>query len=129
MKILKILVEITIDAFRSIIIFFEDNLMKFVNILNVLFPYAMLFYGQYIGETRGISVGWEILIPLVFAIIVYYLKSVANKIGKGITIPLPSKRFTEVDDDGEVSIENKRIQELLLYMADLEDWLEKKGLL
>lgn len=129
MKILKMLVEITIDAFRSIIIFFEDNLMKFVNILNVLFPYAMLFYGQYIGETRGISVGWEILIPLVFAIIVYYLKSVANKIGKGITIPLPSKRFTEVDDDGEVSIENKRIQELLLYMADLEDWLEKKGLL
>lgn len=123
------LVEITIDAFRSIMIFFEDNLMKFVNILNVLFPYAMLFYGQYIGDTRGISVGWEILIPLVFAIIVYYLKSVANKIGKGITIPLPSKRFTEVDDDGEVSIENKRIQELLLYMADLEDWLEKKGLL
>lgn len=129
MKILKMLVEITIDAFRSIMIFFEDNLMKFVNILNVLFPYAMLFYGQYIGDTRGISVGWEILIPLVFAIIVYYLKSVANKIGKGITIPLPSKRFTEVDDDGEVSIENKRIQELLLYMADLEDWLEKKGLL
>ena len=129
MKILKMLVEITIDAFRGIMIFFEDNLMKFVNILNVLFPYAMLFYGQYIGETRGISVGWEILIPLVFAIIVYYLKSVANKIGKGITIPLPSKRFTEVDDDGEVSIENKRIQELLLYMADLEDWLEKKGLL
>lgn len=129
MKILKMLVEITIDAFRSIIIFFEDNLMKFVNILSVLFPYAMLFYGQYIGETRGISVGWEILIPLVFAIVVYYLKSVANKIGKGITIPLPSKRFTEVDDDGEVSIENKRIQELLLYMADLEDWLEKKGLL
>ena len=37
--------------------------------------------------------------------------------------------FTEVDDYGEVSIPNNRIQELILYLADLEDWLERKGLL
>ena len=33
------------------------------------------------------------------------------------------------DDYGEVSIPNNRIQELILYLADLEDWLERKGLL
>ena len=57
------------------------------------------------------------------------LRSYANKIGKGTTIPVPDKRFTEVDDYGEVSIPNNRIQELILYLADLEDWLERKGLL
>lgn len=45
-------------------------------------------------------------------------------------IPIPEKRFTEIDkDDGMVSVDNNRIQELLLYVADLEDSLERKGLL
>ena len=76
-----------------------------------------------------LSVGGEIFIPLIFCILIFFIKSYANKIGKGTTIPIPNKRFTEEDDDGEVSIENRRIQELILYTADLEDWLERKWLL
>ena len=85
---------------------------------------------QYIAINKNdITVGLEILIPIVFIILIFYLKSTANKLGKGTTIPIPDKRFTKIDDDGEVTIENKRIQELILYVADLEDWLERKGLL
>lgn len=129
-KLFKILVEITFEAICSFTYFIKNNLVTFANILNLILPYVMYFLGQYLAfSRRDIAVGREIFVPLIFVVVVYYLKSTANKMGKGITIPLPEKRFTQVDDDGEVSIENKRIQELILYVADLEDWLERKGLL
>ena len=110
--------------------FIENNLVKFANILNLLLPYVMYFIGQRIAADRGkIVVGGELFIPLIFVVIIYFLRSTANKLGKGTTIPVPDKRFTQTDEDGEVSIEHKRIQELILYLADLEDWMERKGLL
>jgi hypothetical protein len=129
-KLFRVLVEVTIDAFCNFAYFIKNNLTNFANILNLTLPYVMYFIGQYIAFNRNnISIGWEICTPIVFVVVIYYLRSTANKMGKGITIPIPDKRFTKVDDDGEVSIEHKRVQELLLYTADLEDWLERKGLL
>ena len=127
---MKIIIEVIFDIFKNIANFFKSNLRTFANILYIVAPYVMYFSGQYVANDRNdICVGGEVFIPLIFIVIAYILKSAANKLGKGITIPIPNKRFTEVDDDGEVSIENNRIQELLLYIADLEDWLERKGLM
>lgn len=129
-KILKILVEITFEAFCSVGYFIKSNLRNFATILNIALPYVMYFIGQYVAIDRNeVAVGGELFIPIVFVVFIFYCKSTANKLGKGTSIPLPEKRFTKVEDDGEVTIENKRIQELILYLADLEDWLERKGLL
>ena len=127
-KTFEIIYDITIDALRGIAYFIEKNLVNFANALNLILPYIMYFIGITAGK-NNIYICWELCLPLVFAVVVYYLRSIANRIGKGITVPIPDERFTEVDDDGEVSIKNDRIQELLLYTADLEDWLERKGLL
>lgn len=122
--------EIIVEAFTRVVNFFKSNLIVFANILVLLCPYVMYFLGQKVAIDIGdFSIGPEIIIPLAVSVLIYILKSIANKIGKGITIPVPNKRFTEVDDDGEVNVEVKRTQELILYMADLEDWLERKGLL
>lgn len=129
-KIFNIIVEVTYETICSVGHFIESNMRNFAIILDVILPYAMYFLGQYAAIDRNnITVGGEIFIPIVLTIIIFYLKSMANKLGKGITIPIPDKRFTKVEDDGEVTIENKRIQELILYLADLEDWMERKGLL
>ena len=129
-KLFDVIIEVTIDAFCGFAYFIKNNLTNFANIISLILPYVMYFIGQYVALTRdSLSVGWEICIPLGCVVVTYYLRSAANKMGKGITIPIPEKRFTTVDDDGEVSIEHKRVQELLLYTADLEDWLERKGLL
>lgn len=129
-KFLRVVAEITHETFCDFAYFIKSNLIAFASILNLIIPYAMYFIGQYIAINRGkIAVGYEIIAPLVFIILIYYLKSMANKMGKGTVIPVPDKRFTQVDDYGEVSIENNRIQELILYMADLEDWMERKGML
>lgn len=127
---MRILWEVTVDAFHNVVYFVKNNLLKFASFLNLIAPYVMYFIGQYVAvDKKKIAVGGEVFIPLAFMIVIYYIRSTANKIGKGTTIPIPNKRFTQVDDDGEVSIENNRLQELILYVADLEDWLERKGLL
>ena len=129
-EILKLIVEITYESIINIGYFFESNLRNSVEIVEAMLPFITYFLGQTVAVDRGyIAVGGEILIPIVLLIICFYAKCITNKLGKGMTIPLPEKRFTNVDDDGEVSIENRRIQELILYLADLEDWLERKGLL
>ncbi len=129
-KFFWIICEITLDIFRATAYFIKNNLRTFASLLDLVLPYIMYFIGQYVCETIGyLEVGAEVFIPLGFVVVVYYLRSSANKLGKGITIPIPYKRFSNVDDDGEVTIENKRMPELILYIADLEDWLERKGLL
>lgn len=130
MKVLRIVGEITYETWCSVTYFVKSNLINFARILNLLLPYAMYFIGQYVANNRKeIAIGSELFVPLLFVVIIYYLKSTANKIGKGTTIPVPDKRFTEVDDYGEVSVENNRLQEMILYLADLEDWMKRKGLL
>lgn len=129
-KFIKITIEIILDIMKAITYFITNNLRNFARLLNLALPYIMYLVGQKACEIRGkIAIGSELFIPIVVYIVIYYIRSYANKIGKGHTIPIPDKRFTEVDDYGEVSIENNRIQELILYLADLEDWLERKGLL
>lgn len=130
MKFLKIIWSIIVDLFYVFVDFIENNLRNFARMLNLILPYFMYIIGQYVRNERGkITFGGEIFFPICFCIIIYFVRSYANKIGKGITIPVPEKRFTEVDEDGEVSIENRRVQELILYLADLEDWFERKGML
>jgi len=123
-RFLSIFLEVTYDAFRNIGNFITNNMLNFANILNLLLPFAMYFVGK-----QEMSIDIWILFPIIPMILVYYAKNIANKIGKGITVPIPEKRFTEIGDEGEVSVENERLQEMLLYMADLEDWLQRKGLL
>ena len=129
-RFLRITLAIIFDVMQAAHYFITSNLRNFARILNFILPYVMYIIGQKVCEERGkIVFGSEIFVPIIFCIIIYYIRSYANKIGKGTTIPVPDKRFTEVDDYGEVSIPNNRIQELILYLADLEDWLERKGLL
>lgn len=135
MKLMRILYEVALDAFNGFVYFIKNNLINFANVLSIILPFAMYIVGQFAAinnyalDEKRIIIDVEIYIPIITLFIVYCLKSIANKIGKGITVPIPDKRFTQVDDDGEVSIEHNRLQELLLYTADLEDWFEKKGLI
>lgn len=130
MRLIKIIGEITSEAIYSVAYFAENNLVNFARLLRLALPYIMYLIGQNVMLFRGeYTVGSEVLIPIVFFVIIHYLLSTANKLRKGSSIPVPDKRFTEVDDDGEVSVENKRIHELILYLADLEDWMERKGIL
>lgn len=129
-RFFRIFVEVLFDAVSAVIYFVESNLRNFANVLNIVCPYVMYLIGQHVFSFRGkFNVGGELLIPLIFTVVIYLIRQFANKIGKGITVPVPQKRFTSIDDEGEVSISQSRLQELILYVADVEDWLERHGLL
>lgn len=129
-KIWNIIKEIMIDFLHATTYFLTSNMRNFANILNVSCPYLMYFIGQYVqtGDFK-FTYGYDLIIPIIIVMITYFLHSAANKTGKGNACPVPTKRFTTVSEDGEVSIEHSRLQELLLYMADLEDWMERKNIL
>lgn len=116
-SILKELVE-------SIIYAVACNLKNISSVINLVLPFICFYLGRY-SLLNLLIVSIIILFGLFLS---YFTKQFANKIGKGETCPVPTKRFTEKTDDGEVSIEVDRLQELTLYMADLEDWLESKGI-
>ena len=124
MKFIRITKEILIDAYYTIIYVAEKNINNLSNMLLFCLPYIMYFLGK--GK---IEINKYMIIPIVMFLVIMFLKTYANKIGKGSTIPIPERRFTEVDEDGEVSVEVSRTQELLLWTADVEDWLHRKGLL
>lgn len=129
-KILKAIIDVTVDAFHSFAYFIKINLINFANVISATFPLVAYFIGQYVSLSRNeINVGGELFLILAVPVVVFFIKGIANKLGAGYDVPVPEERFTKVNDDGEVTMEQRRIQELLLYMADLEDWMEKRGLL
>lgn len=129
-KAFNIMKEITGDILYATAHFFVSNMRNFANILSVSCPYLMYFIGQHVqvGNFAFVYDGY-IFIPILFVLATYYLHSAANKTGTGNACPVPAKRFTTVSEDGEVSVEQSRLQELLLYVANVEDYLERKHIL
>lgn len=126
-KWLSMFKDITMDVWYEVVYFVQMNMRYAAALAEIALPYGMYVLGQSVALSRGsIEVGGEIFIPILCTVVIHYIKEFANKSGKGNIIPIPAKRFTEVDDDGEVSVDNKRLQELLLYVADLEDYMTRK---
>lgn len=123
-------IETIKDVIDQAFLWCIDNLRNFTLLINFLLPYACLWIGQYCYHWRaGYGVGGEILLPMMVFILIHIINMFTNKIGKGTNIPVPSKRFTDIASDGMVSIPNDRLEELILYVGDLEDWMEKNNLM
>ena len=123
---MNLLKEVLKDTWFSIEYFIRSNLRHFASFFEFALPYCMFYAGMY-GNANVVLV---MIIPVVMFLGIHILRSCADKLGTGNRIPpIPNKRFTQVDEDGEVSIENSRLQELILYVADLEDWMERKNIL
>lgn len=100
-----------------------------VLINNVVCPFLMLYIGQYVCSKRGyMTAGAEILVPLFVLLMTMFMKRYA-RLTKSVKtkLPVPDKRFTVVEEDGEVFVKQEEIQEIILYLADLEDYLERTG--
>lgn len=113
---------------------FKDVIANWIanagNVLLVSGPFVMLLVGEFVFAERGYwAIGGEVILPFVFVIVGFALKSYARVSGKDRSdIPVPYRRFTNVDyNSGQVDVEYDRAQEMILYMADLEDWFDRNG--
>lgn len=119
---LKIFKQIIVETINNIKYYFKNNMRYIIWIATIIIPYVM----YYLGVNKAPVI--VLIMPILFYLISYFIKCYLDKIGKGTSIPIPLKRFTDVSKDGEVSVEINRQEELILYVADLEDWFERKGL-
>ena len=125
---MSICIEVVKDAIDRTCQWFWKNVYVIANTILFLSPYGYMYLASVLTHSRGyVAIGGEQLVPVVIAFICGMSKGIADKLGKGIDIPVPVQRFTETDSDGEVRIPVERSEELILYIADLEDWLEKQG--
>lgn len=90
-------------------------------------PYAVIASSYFYGclAVASLNMFWlTVLAQTTCFIVSKYLKySEVEDTG----FPVPVKRFTSEYRDGEVTIENSRLQEMILYVCDVEDWLESSG--
>lgn len=130
-KFFRITADIIVEAYYTILDAVANSLRYVAFILKVALPYLMWYIGIYLYEQRGkFAVGGEVFVPLIIFIVIYYIKQYANRLGKGESIPVPEKRFTENgEEEGEYTVETNRVEEMIIYMSKLEDWLQRKGLL
>lgn len=120
----KILNDTFTEIKFSIVKFFKNNTIFLCNLVQFLLPFVMFAVGKYSG--RAIF----ILFALIALIIIFFIKSVYKQVvikDKISDFPIPSKRFTK-EIDGEVNMEESRLEELLLYVCDVENWAEQKGI-
>ena len=114
-------------AFKATVYFIKHNLKKLSKGVLVALPFIMYYLGTRYGLSKNGIAMWIIIPSLVFglsAMIDWIAKNYENK----VDLPVPPKRFTRVDEDGEVTIETKRLQELIIWLSEYEDWLERRGI-
>lgn len=115
------------EMVRSVINEIKNSLYSVSTFIIFILPYFMLLIGEYVYKIRNtFDVGSEFFIPIVtFIIVIFIRKYVRNKKAEGM--PIPKERFTHVDEDEVVSIERGSLVSMMLYVAELEDYLERQG--
>lgn len=125
-----------LKAFRSSILelyhqfkyFISINIKYLIKLIDISIPYIYAYISILLYRDRnGIIIGYEVLIPIIAYIILSVLNNFLNKINKGYDIPLPRERFTTLNDNGNVSVDNSSINDIILYLYDLEEYLKSKG--
>lgn len=120
--------EVVSDFLCGVIFFLESNLYNFGMLIDISTPYIMWYIGIALFQERGyFGVGGELFIPIALMFIATTFKKAANRRGKGYRVPVARKRFTVEDEYGEISIAEDDIQEIILYLNDVENYIEKRG--
>lgn len=125
-----------LKAFRSSIselyhqfkYFISINIKYLIKLIDISIPYIYAYISILLYRDRNnLIIGYEVLIPIIAYIILSVLNNFLNKINKGYDIPLPRERFTTLNDNGNISVDNSSINDIILYLYDLEEYLKSKG--
>lgn len=123
-----------LDAIGSVCYELFCTSKYYAKLLCSALPFFIMMASNYFMYYAGVvddefKIGGVLLTPFAFYAVAYIINKVTSRVHvKGTTCPIPNKRFTTEEDD-IVHIDVERLQELTLYMAELEDWFEKKGLM
>ena len=129
-EFLSDLVASITEIINDIFYYLGRTMVVWPALLNIICPYVMWYLIIYLYGIRGeFKIGGEVFVPLAFFIIGNILRNLSVRRNHANSIPIPRKRFTQEEGYGEYSVEQARINEMILYVAEVENYLERKGLL
>lgn len=108
--------------------FITRNVRNFAIVIDIILPFLMLVIGEYVYSVRNdFLVGSELAIPIILIIISSVLKSIYTKLGNDDSFPVPYERFTHIDSEGVIISDKARYVDMVLYVSQVEDYLERHG--
>lgn len=119
---LKILIEITKNLIAKVVLKVKKCLVGISDFAVFILPFVEWY--MVVNNYDWVTLFFT---PIVVVLLTYYMREYANRIGYGNSCPVPAKRFTE-EKHGEVFIDRSRMQELIIYVNQVEDWLEKNDI-
>lgn len=121
-SVLKALWTVLLEMLYS----FKYNIVKELDKIAVIIEIAIpVVLSQIYADITKL-----IIVSIVMTVIVHYITKVGQKLNNETygDLPLPRYRMTKIDSDGFVSlIDQDDLQELVLYMHEVEQYLTKKG--
>ena len=125
---LKAFTSSILELYHQFKYFISINLKYLIKLIDISIPYIYAYISILLYKERNnLIIGYEVLIPIIAYIILSVLNNFLNKINKGYDIQLPRERFTTLNDNGNVSVDNSSINDIILYLYDLEEYLKSKG--
>lgn len=125
---LKAFTSSILELYHQFKYFISINLKYLIKLIDISIPYIYAYISILLYRERNdIIIGYEVLIPIIAYIILSILNNFLNKINRGYDIPLPRERFTTLNDNGNVSVDNSSVNDIILYLYDLEEYFKSKG--
>ena len=125
---LKAFTSSILELYHQFKYFISINLKYLIKLIDISIPYIYAYISILLyRERNNLIIGYEVLIPIIAYIILSILNNFLNKINRGYDIPLPRERFTTLNDNGNVSVDNSSVNDIILYLYDLEEYLKSKG--
>lgn len=122
-KVVKVLIETMKELLSMIKYGIVEELDKIAVIVQIAFPVMLVYFQMGVLQT--------LLLSMIFTFVIKYIKEVSYKLNnvneRGF--PISNTRYTNVDDNGFISIKEELQQESVLYLYEIEEYLKKKGLL
>ena len=118
-------IQTKVDAIRD---FFEYDCGKLFKLIAVIVFIATPFVVSFHHEAYPDLIGGTVAIAVILEFLCYIFYELSKFYGAEATeFPAPSDRFTTVDKDGMVSVDKNRIQEMIIYVGEVEDYLSDMG--
>ena len=111
--------------FRSLLVKAVKRLISIIEYLTIAVALPAIWIIHYeLGLNLMIAISLHCFGFLVF----YALQYVDKRYLLSMRYPVPDKWFTQEDEYGEVTVEKDRLQEMILYVNDVERFIIQNGL-
>ena len=120
-SVFHVLIQTMIELFATFKYSLIEELDKLAVAIQILIPIVIAM--------GNLSIIKMLLISCVLVVIVKYIKEVGYKLNHVTErgFPIPLKRYTNRDENGFIGINEEEMQEAILYLCDVEDYLKSKG--